>query len=116
MQVETHLEYHVLRLSIVDEQMQLPPKWLTAPEYVVTQYHRNWLAFSKHRAISKNVPNSVLNSPLPNLTLPELWFLRDMLERGRVVDDTEVANFDGGSAHVLWRSPAYGHGRRLWPW
>jgi hypothetical protein len=36
-----------------------------------------------------------------------------VLERGRVVDDAEAANLDGSSAHVLRRSPACGHGRRL---
>jgi hypothetical protein len=85
--VDLYLEYHVLYLAIVDEQMQVPPRWLFAAKLIVTVYHRTWAVFSTNQVVSAFATTTILTSSMVQLTVPELWFLRDVLERGTVVND-----------------------------
>jgi hypothetical protein len=67
------MEYHVLCLAIVDEQMHVPPRWLFAAELIVTAYHRTWVVFNTNRAISAFAPPTILTSSMVQLIVPELW-------------------------------------------
>jgi hypothetical protein len=100
--VDSYLEYHVLCLAIVDEQMHVPPRWLSATELIVTAYHRTWAVFSTNRAISTFAPPTILMSSMAQLTVPKLWFLRDVLEQGAIVNDEYAASFTNGNGVVLW--------------
>jgi hypothetical protein len=101
--VDSYLEHHVLCLAIVDEQMHVPPRWLSAAELIVTAYHRTWAVFSTNRAVSAFAPPTILTLSMAQLTVLELWFLRDVLERGAIVNDEDVASFSDGNGVVLWR-------------
>jgi hypothetical protein len=106
------MEYHVLCLAIVDEQMHVPPRWLSAVELIVTAYHRTWGIFSTNRAVSAFSPPTILMSSITQLIVPELWFFRDMLERGAIVNDEDAASFTNGNEVVLWQIPLHsGNGR-----
>jgi hypothetical protein len=100
-QVDTHLEYHVLRLSIATEQMDLSPIWLNMPEYVLAEYNHNWDIFNQNRAISAQL----LHTPLLQLSLMELWLLCDVLEHGRIVSTAEMAAAAPGTDVIFWVSP-----------
>jgi hypothetical protein len=106
LQVDSHLEYHVLRLAIADEQMMIESKWVTKAEYMMDVYRRNWEAFKQNRFVSMFAPRYLLTSSLAKLTLMELWFLRDILERGCVMGEEEFKTVKEGNALLLWRSPA----------
>jgi hypothetical protein len=90
-------------LAIVDEQMHVPPRWLFAVELIVTAYHRTWAVFDTNQAVSAFAPSTILTSSMAQLTVPELWFLRDVLERGAIVNDEDAASFTDGNGIVLWR-------------
>jgi hypothetical protein len=101
------MEYHVLCLAIVDEQMHMPPRWLSTAELIVTTYHRTWVVFSTNRAVSAFALPTILTSSMAQLTVPELWFLCDVLERGAIVNDEDAASFTDGNGIVLWQIPLH---------
>jgi hypothetical protein len=106
------LEYHVLRLAIADEQLELPPKWLTRAEYVLNAYRRNWAVFSNSHVVSALAPRRLVSSSLAQMSVAELWYLRDILERGRTVSEDEVNAFVAEQGLMLWRTPhSTRHGR-----
>jgi hypothetical protein len=96
-----------LYLAIVDEQMHVPPRWLSAAELIITAYHQTWAVFSTNRAVSAFAPPTILTSSMVQLTMPELWFLRNVLERGTIVNDEDAASFTDGKGVVLWRIPLH---------
>jgi hypothetical protein len=99
----------VLRLAIVDEQMHVPPRWSSAAELIVSAYHRTWAIFNTNRAISALIPPTILTSSMAQLTVPKLWFLRDVLEQGAIMNDKDAVSFTDGNGVVLWRTPLHSH-------
>jgi hypothetical protein len=70
-------------------------------KYVVKNaYICNWSVFSCNRAVSALSPWRLLTSSLKQLLLAKIWFLRDVLERGRVLSDEEANFFINGGG--LW--------------
>jgi hypothetical protein len=96
-------------LAIVDEQMHMPLRWLFVAELIVTAYHRTWAIFSTNRAVSAFALPTILMSSMEQLTVLELWFLRDVLEQGAIVNDKDAASFTDGNGVVLWQIPLHSH-------
>jgi hypothetical protein len=91
--VDSYLEYHVLRLAIADESIHALPRWLSIAKLVLTAYHRTWDVFSTNQAVSDFASPSILTSSIVQLTLPELWFLHDVLEQGVIVSGKDASSF-----------------------
>jgi hypothetical protein len=109
------LEYHVLRLAVVDEQLEIPPKWLSRAKYILNAYCRKWNVFTSSHVVSALVPRRLVSSSLAQMSLAKLWFLRDILEHGRKVSEDEANAFTRGphalansNFHLPWPS------MRLW--
>jgi hypothetical protein len=99
----------VLRLAITDEQMHVPPRWSSVAELIVMAYHRTWAIFSTSQAVSTLAPPTILTSSMAQLTVPELWFLRDVLEQGAIVNDEDAASVTDGNRVVQWRTPLHSY-------
>jgi hypothetical protein len=100
----------VLQLAIADEQLGLPPKWLTRAEYVLNAYRRNWAVFSSSHVVSALAPRRLVSSSLVQMSVAELWYLRDIL--GRTVNKDEANAFVARQGLMLWRTPhSTRHGR-----
>jgi hypothetical protein len=76
-------------------------------------YHRTWAIFSTNRAISAFAPSTILTSSMAQLIVSELWFLRDVLERGAVVNDKDAASFTDMNGVVLWQIPLHNRNGRV---
>jgi hypothetical protein len=100
-------------LAIVDEQMHMLPRWLSTAELIITAYHRTWAVFSINWVVSAFAPPTILTSSMAQLTMPELWFLRDVLERGAIVNDEDAASFTDENGVVLWRIPLHSRNGRV---
>jgi hypothetical protein len=50
---------------------------------------------------------------MAQLTVPELWFLYDVLERGAIVNDEDAASFTDGNGVVLWQIPLHSRNGRV---
>jgi hypothetical protein len=104
-QVDSYLEYHALRLAIVEAELILPPKWISTQDEVVLGYRRNWETLCVNHVVARAAPDNILNSSVRALTDAELWYLRDILERGRVIEEEAVPAFGAENGTKLWRSP-----------
>jgi hypothetical protein len=102
----------IMCLAVANEQLEMPPKWLSRAEYVLNSYCRNWSVFASSHVVSALAPHRIVSSSLAEMSLVELWFLHDILEQGHTVSEEEADEFTGGQSVMLWRTPMYTrHGR-----
>ena len=75
--------------------------------------YRTWVVFSTNRVVTAFAPATILMSSMAQLTVLELWFLRDEWEQGVIVNDEDAASFTDENGVVLWQIPLHSRNGRL---
>ena len=103
----------MLRLAVAEEELELPPKWLTRAEYVLNAYQRNWAMFTTSHVVSALAHRHLVLSSLAQMSMAELWYLRDILQWGCEASKDEADAFVAGQGLMLWQTPHFTRNGRV---